>query len=72
MDENEIEIQYEEVSANKHDRWSILVPALSTLSEMVSQVAGFAAIMTEIAVEHANYRIQEDKLKEIARTWGKR
>lgn len=69
MDENETETHVIKVSSYKHNGWSVLIPTLGLLSRVVGEVAGYVDSMVEIAIEHANYLTDEEKLREIERKW---
>ena len=68
MDEGEIPAEAT-IPSIRHDRWSVLILGLTTGQRILEALLESASKATEVACQHANYMMEKDKFREMARTW---
>lgn len=69
MDEDEIE-QDEHIPSIKHDGWSVLILGLSWAAKIAETTMLTLDKGVSMACEHANYKVDNNEFKELARRWG--
>lgn len=67
MDENETHFEVEELTPRLHDKWSVLVLALSWATNVTSTTAKALSAGTDMALQHAAQKTYDREFNQITR-----
>jgi hypothetical protein len=67
MDEEEVEMEVILIEPKLHDRWSLLLVAVSTAAEVAGVFANNLSTLSMMAAQHAKQKHYDRKFREITR-----
>ncbi len=65
MDDEEIEIYVKTVQPRKHDKWSVIVLAVSLVQGITQEVASHLSATLDALQEHRLHKIEEEHFYEV-------
>ena len=65
--DDDVEVEIIQVEPRLHDRWSLLLVAVSTIAELTEVVANNLSTLTMITAQHAKQKHYDKKFREITK-----